>query len=63
MHVKRGHSLIKVAEDFSSDVLSSGLLVVHDTGGCCENEETELTRWQELVYPFFDFSDSDVEAR
>lgn len=38
--------LVKKAKDLASDVLSSGLLMVHDTSRGGENNVAELTRRQ-----------------
>lgn len=39
-----------------------GLLVIHDTGGGGEDDETELTRWQQVDNPLLEVTDADVVA-
>jgi len=41
-------------------MLSSCLLVVHDTGRRCEDDESELTRWQKLDNPLLEIGETDV---
>jgi len=43
-------------------VLSSRLLVVHDTGTGSQDDVAELTRWQELDDPLLEVSELDVVA-
>ena len=43
--------LVEEAEDLAGNVLAAGLLVVHDTSRGGQDEETELTRGQELGGP------------
>lgn len=38
--------LVKETNDLPRDVLSSSLLVVHDTGASGQDNVAELTRWQ-----------------
>jgi hypothetical protein len=44
-------------------VLLLGLLVIQDTIRGRENQETELTRGQQVVGPLLDLADGNVEAR
>jgi hypothetical protein len=41
-------------------VLASGLLVVHDTSGSCEDDITELTGRKELDNPLLKIAEADV---
>ena len=43
-------------------MLSSRLLVVHDTGTGSQDDVAELTRWQELDDPLLEVSELDVVA-
>ena len=43
-------------------MLSSGLLVVHDTSGSGQDNETELSSWQQVVSPLFNVGNLDVES-
>jgi hypothetical protein len=36
--------------------------VIHDAGGCSEDDVAELTRWQELDHPLFEITELDVVA-
>jgi len=49
--------LVEETKDLSSNVLASGLLVVHDTGGGGEDNVSELTRWQKLNDPLLEIGD------
>jgi hypothetical protein len=55
-------SLVEKANDLASNVLATGLLVVHDSSRCGENHVTELTRWKELDDPFLEVTELDVVA-
>ncbi|KAK5635709.1 hypothetical protein RRF57_011421 [Xylaria bambusicola] len=46
-------ALVEEAQYLSRDVFPSGGVVVHDTGGCGEDNVTELTSGQELRNPLF----------
>jgi len=52
--------LVEKAKNLASDVLSSGLLMVHDTGRGGENDEAELTRRQQSDNPFLKITQLDV---
>jgi hypothetical protein len=54
--------LVKEPNDLSGNVLASCLLVVHDTGRGCEDDVTELTRWQQLDDPLLQIGETDVVA-
>ena len=43
-------------------MLATGLLVVHDTSGGGEDDETELTRGEELDNPLLEVTELDVVA-
>ena len=53
-------SLVEKANNLSSDVLSSGLLVVHDTRRGGEDDVAELTRREQLHHPLLQVRQSDV---
>ena len=55
-------SLVEEAEDLASDVLSPGLLVVHDTSGGGQDDVAELTGGQELDDPLLEVTELDVVA-
>ena len=55
--------LVEETNDLARDMLSSRLLMIHDAGGCGEDDVTELTRWQKLDYPLLHVSELDVVAR
>lgn len=55
--------LVEETNDLSGDMLSSGLLVVHDTSAGGENNVAELTRWQQLDNPLLEVAELDVVAR
>jgi hypothetical protein len=55
-------SLVEETEDLAGNVLPAGLLVVHDTSGGGEDDETELTRGQELDDPLLHIAELDVVA-
>jgi hypothetical protein len=52
--------LVEESNDLSGNVLASCLLVIHDTSRGCENDITELTRWQKLDNPFLKVGETDV---
>lgn len=54
--------LVEEAEDLASNVLATSLLVVHDTGGGSQDDETELTRGQQLDNPLLEVTELDVVA-
>ena len=57
-----GYRLVEETDDLAGDVLSPGLLVVHDTSGGGEDNVTELTRRQELDDPLLEVTELDVVA-
>lgn len=54
--------LVEETDDLAGNVLATGLLVVHDTGGGGEDDVAELTRWQELDDPLLEVGELDVVA-
>ena len=55
-------TLIKVSQNLPTRVLATSLLVVHDACRSGQHNEPELTRRQQVVDPFLDFTDLDVET-
>lgn len=53
-------TLVEETDDLASDVLSSGLLVVHDTGRGGQDDVTELTGGQQLDNPLLEVGQVDV---
>ena len=49
------------AEDFPSQMLPPGLLVVHDPAGGCQDDEPELSAGQQVVGPLLDLIDGHIE--
>jgi len=54
--------LVEETEDLAGNVLAAGLLVVHDTGGGGQDDETELTGREELLHPLLHVLELDVVA-
>jgi hypothetical protein len=54
------NSLVDERQDLSSDVLSPGLLVVHDTGRGGEDDLSERSSGEEQVDPVLDCDVSGV---
>lgn len=54
--------LVEEADDLASDVLSAGLLVVHDASGGGEDDVAELTGRQQLDNPLLEVLEADVVA-
>lgn len=44
-------------------MLSSGLLMIHDTRRGCENDEPKLPRWEQLDNPLLKVGDANVVTR
>ena len=57
-----GLCLVEKADDLAGNVLTAGLLLVHDTGGGGENDIAELTGRKELDNPLLELSEADVVA-
>ena len=53
--------LVKETKNLSTRVLSSGLFVVHDAGRGGQDNESKLTRREQVINPSFNFLDLDVE--
>ena len=58
----RENPLVEETDDLAGNLLATGLLVVHNTGGGGENDETELTSWEELDNPLLEVVKTDVVA-
>lgn len=56
------HCLVEETEDLASNVLSAGLLVVHDTSRGGKDNVTELTGRKELDNPLLHVLELDVVA-
>lgn len=55
--------LIEETDDLASNVLSSGLLVVHDASAGGEDNVAELTRWQQFDDPLLEIAELAVVSR
>ena len=53
---------VEVAEDLATDVLLTGLFVVHDTLVGGQNESTELTGWEDGVAEVLEVLELEVEV-
>lgn len=60
LFILRMHHLVEESNDLARDVLSPGLLVVHDAGRSGEDDVSELTGWEELDDPLLHFGKADV---
>merc|ERR1719419_1696985 len=49
-------------KNFSSKMLSSGFLVIHNASRSGQDDVTELSTWQQVCGPFFDISNSNIES-
>lgn len=58
---KRLH-LVEETEELASNVLAASLLVVHDTSGGGQDDETELTGRKELGGPLLEVTELDGVA-
>jgi hypothetical protein len=54
--------LVEETDDLSSNVLATGLLVVHDTSRGGEDDISELTRGEKLDNPLLEVTELDVVA-
>lgn len=54
--------LVEEANDLASNVLASGLLVVHNTGRGGEDDVAELTGREQLDNPLLELGETDVVA-
>jgi len=57
-----GLHLVEEAEELASNVLAASLLVVHDTGGGGQDDETELTGGKKLDSPLLEVTELDGVA-
>lgn len=55
-------NLVEETNDLASNVLSAGLLVVHDASGGGENDVAELTGGEQLDNPLLEVGETDVVA-
>ena len=62
-HITIAENLVEETNDLSCNVLASSLLVIHDTSRSSKDDESELTRWQELDNPLLEIGEADVESR
>ena len=51
------------SQDLSSQVLSPGLLVVHDSAGRGENHKTKLSGGEQVVGPLLNVADTNVKSK
>lgn len=56
------NNLVEETEDLSSNVSSSGLLVVHDSGRSGQDDVTKLSRRQQVLDPLLHIINFDVES-
>lgn len=56
------NDLIEVTKDFTTSVLATSFFVVHDSVGGGQNEETELTRGQQVTNPLFHGVELDIKT-
>lgn len=54
--------LIKVAKDLATGVLATGFLMIHNTIRGGQDDETELTGWQQVGDPLLHIIDLDIET-
>ena len=54
--------LVEEAKNLSGNVLPPGLLVVENTGGCGEDDVSELTRGKKFDDPLLKITELDVVA-
>lgn len=55
--------LVEESDDLSSNMFPSRLFVIHDSGGGCHYDVTELARWQKLDNPLLKLYKTDIVAR
>jgi len=56
-------NLIEVTKNFATGVLATGLLVIHNTIRGGQDDETELTGWQQVGDPLLHIIDLDIKTR
>ena len=54
---------VEVSEDFASDLLLTGFLVVHDADVGGQDDESELTGWEDGRGEFLEVLELEVETR
>jgi len=54
--------LIEKAQNLSSGLSSTGLLVIHDSKGRGQHNMTEATRWQNVLNPLLNILDTNIES-
>lgn len=59
----KNECLVEEANDLASNVLATGLLVIHDTGRGGEHHVAELTSREQLDNPLLELGKADVVAR
>lgn len=62
LFIQNTSHLEEESEDLSSQMPSPSFLVIHNTSWGCEYDVAELTRRQQIVCPFFNIIDWDIEA-
>jgi hypothetical protein len=55
-----GCHLVEETDDLSCDVLTSCLLMIHDTSRGSEDNVSKLTRWQELDDPLLKIGETNI---
>lgn len=55
--------LVEVTQNLTTSVFSTCFVVIQNAGRCCQNNDTERTSRQQLLYPGFNTSQWNVEAR
>jgi hypothetical protein len=63
MPVSELQALVEETDNLSSDMLSPGFFVVHDTSTCGEHNVSELTRGEKLYDPLLKIAELDIVAR
>jgi hypothetical protein len=63
LYIARPHNfLIEKSENLPRNMLSSRFLMIHYPGTCSKDNEADTSRWQELIDPFLQLRQTDVEA-
>jgi hypothetical protein len=57
------NGLVKKSDDFSGNVFSPGLFMIHNAGRGSEDYVTKLAGWQELYDPLLEFCEADIVPR
>ena len=53
---------IEVTKNLATSLLSSGLLVVHDSKIGCQHKVSKQTRWKQRLNPCLDFGEGNIET-